>query len=268
LEKEVVHLEKVYYQSGDGLRICALAHEVEDARGAVVLAHGITVDKDESAGETGIGAFAALAEALVAVGFNVLRFDFRGHGESGGKQEEMTIAGELLDLTAGMDYARRRWNRSAALVGASFGAVSSVLYAAGRDDLPCLVLWNPVLDLVKTFIEPVCPRPRRSFDAKNTAFLDEHGYLPLDAFKIGKPLVEEMRSIRPYERMREIVCPALTLHGDLDSYVPYEVARDNAVCNDRSEFVTVAGAEHGFGARADRDVVIPATVEWMKRFAQ
>ncbi|MGE5527940.1 MAG: alpha/beta hydrolase [Patescibacteria group bacterium] len=258
---------KAFYQSGDGVRLCALVSEAEGAaRGSVVLAHGITVDKDESSGSTGIGAFVQLDEALRAAGFNVLRFDYRGHGESGGRQEGMTIAGELLDLEAALTHARQRWGMPPALVAASFGAVSAVLYAAGREDLPCLVLWNPVLDLVKTFLEPVCPRPRRSFNAGDAAFLERHGYLLLDSFRVGRRLLEEMREIRPYERMREIRCPVLTLHGDRDSYVPYDVARDHAACNDQSEFAAVAGADHGFGRKEDRGVVIPKTVAWVKRF--
>ena len=150
--------ERVFYPSGDGVQLCALLHQPDGpARGTVVLAHGITVDKDESSGESGVGAFVELTDALRQRGYNVLRFDFRGHGESGEPSERITVSGERLDLAASIAYAENRWSMPPALVAASFGAVSAVMVAAERDDLPCLALWNPVLDFAKTFWEPVAP---------------------------------------------------------------------------------------------------------------
>jgi len=94
--------KKVFYPSTDGAQICALMHEaIGTPKGNVVLAHGITMDKDEDADSqagAGIGAFVQLADALCNAQYNVLRFDFRGHGESGGLQEEMTITANLCAL--------------------------------------------------------------------------------------------------------------------------------------------------------------------------
>ena len=263
--------KKVFYPSTDSVQICALLHEpAESPKGNVVLAHGITVDKDEDGeSQAGIGAFVQLADALCNAQYNILRFDFRGHGESGGLQEEMTIAGELLDLTASMDYARKRWPLPTALLAASFGAPSAVMYTADRQDIPCMVLWNPVLDLRRTFLEPDDPDgwAAQSFNPQGYAFLEEHGYMLLDGFfKLGKPLIGEMKKIKPFEYMKRIRCPVLTLHGDQDSYVPYEVAKKYARCNSQSEFVTVPGSEHGFGRPEDRQFVIPRTMEGIQRF--
>lgn len=261
--------EKVFYASEDGVQICGLLHEpVGVPKGNVVLAHGITVDKDEDGdSQAGIGAFVQLADALCNSQYNVLRFDFRGHGESGHLPEQMTISGELLDLTASMDYAKKRWPLPTAIAAASFGATSAVMYAAEKQDIPCMVLWNPVLDLRKTFLEPILPWAKQSFNAEAYAFLEEHGYMLLDGFfKLGRPLIDEMRRIKPFEYMKRIRCPVLTLHGDEDTYVPYEVARKHARCNSRSEFVTVPGSEHGFGRPEDRRFVIPRTLEWIQRF--
>jgi pimeloyl-ACP methyl ester carboxylesterase len=260
---------RVLYPAGDGLQICALLHEAEEARGNAVLAHGITVDKDESGQTlTGVGAFVELADALQAARFNVLRFDYRGHGASEGAPEEMTLAGELLDLAASVDRARARWPLPTALVAASFGAASAVACAAGRDDLACVVLWNPVLDLQKTFVASDLPWAQEAFGPDGMALLEQRGYLELGDldFRIGRPLVEEMQRLRPFEHVPGIRCPVLTLHGDRDTRVPYEVARQHARCNEQSRFVTVPGAEHGFREPEERAFVIPRTVKWIERF--
>lgn len=255
--------ETIFYPSLDGVRLCAVVDAASNAKGSVVLAHGITVDKDESSGAVGVPAFVELAARLTADGYNVLRFDFRGHGESGLTSRQMTIAGELLDLIASVRQAETRWGQPVALVGASFGAVSSVLYAAGIGGLACLVLWNPVLDLRQTFLEPVEPIPQQFFNAEGYAHLAEHGWLSLDGFEIGACLVDEMRYVEPFARMSAITCPVLTLHGDRDRYVPYGVAQQYAGCNPASRFLPVPGAEHGFGMSGDRALVLAATVQWL-----
>lgn len=255
------------YPSLDGVRICAALRDAgPDAKASVVLAHGITVDKDESADAQGIPAFVELSDALAEAGYNVLRFDFRGHGGSGLSSRDMTIAGELLDLTASIRQAKARWGLPLALLGASFGAVSSVLYTANAPgDVDCLVLWNPVLDLRRTFIQPLMPKPRRFFNAAGYAHLQNHGYLLLEGFQVGRCLVEEMRRIEPFDAMRLIECPVLTLHGENDSYVPFETSEAYAVCNADSAFVPVVGAEHGFMERDARRFVIRQTVDWLDK---
>ncbi|MEV6325990.1 hypothetical protein AB0M45_33215 [Nocardia sp. NPDC051787] len=52
----------------------------------MLLVHGITVDMDE-----GAGIFVHLAERLTAAGFDVMRFTFRSHRNSGGTQQGVRI---------------------------------------------------------------------------------------------------------------------------------------------------------------------------------
>lgn len=262
--------KSITYESQDSLRLCALVEETGGpAKGAVVLAHGIVVDKDESDGtESGIGGFVALSQALTEQGFHVLRFDFRGHGESEGRPEEMTIAGERSDLAASMAYARERWSLPTALVGASFGAVASILYAADHHDLPCLVLWNPVLDFQATFWRPALPGGVPLFDPAHLARLDDQGSIAVGdlGYRMGRALVAEMAQMDLLAQLDRIRSPVLTLHGDADSLVPFAVARAHARCNPQSQFVPVPGGEHGFRTPEERAVVIPQTVAWIERW--
>jgi alpha-beta hydrolase superfamily lysophospholipase len=250
--------KKILYESLDGTRLSATwQNAVEPSRGVVVLAHGITATREED------GVFTKLAEVLAQNGLHSLRFDFRGHGASGGAQEEMTLTGELKDLTASVNYARSCSSLPLGIVAASFGAASACCYSEASSDVRCLVLWNPVLDLRKTFLEPELPWAQQSFNPQGFAFLKQHGYLLLDGhFKIGRRLIEQMRYQRPYECVSRLQIPVLTLHGDQDTYVPYEVSRRYGKPNLQSQFVTVPSSEHGFGRQQDQDLVIPQTVTW------
>lgn len=256
--------KEVTYSAEDGTEISATLCISDSPKGNIVFAHGITVDRHEDfSADTGIGAFDEVVDILRD--YNTLLFDFRGHGKSGGKQEEMTINGELLDLRASVEYLQNLYpNLPTGIVAASFGAVSTVMYVSGRNDIATIVLWNPVLDLQKTFIDPIVPWAKGSFNEKGYASLKKNGYLMLDDYyRIGATLVEEMRILRPYSYMSGISCPVLTIHGDQDSYVPFVVAKEYAIVNDKSRFISISGSEHGFGKREDRDLVVQKTVEWI-----
>src|SRR5438067_5563309 len=114
-------MQQVELTSIDGTRLDAAWHpaRAQGQRGVVVQAHGITADMTEG------GIFVRLADRLAEADFHVLRFSFRGHGSSGGTQRGMTIAGEMLDLQAGIDYMADRFPGPLFIVAASFGAVST-----------------------------------------------------------------------------------------------------------------------------------------------
>jgi alpha/beta superfamily hydrolase len=46
-----------------------------------------------------------VADEVSRLGYAALRFSFRGHGDSGCAQRGVTIAGEMLDLQAAVEYA-------------------------------------------------------------------------------------------------------------------------------------------------------------------
>ncbi len=114
-------MHQVELMSCDGLPLEAVVHPAQGSgeRGLVVQAHGINADMDEG------GMFVRLADRLADTGFTVLRFSFRGHGNSGGSQRGVTIAGEMLDLQAAVEFMTARHGGPLSLVASSFGAVSA-----------------------------------------------------------------------------------------------------------------------------------------------
>lgn len=92
----------------------------EHPRAAVVLAHGFTASSHDPH-------VAALAEALHHSGVDVVTYDARGHGESGG---ESTLGdSERHDVAAAVAAARDRVDR-VVVVGASMGAIAVLRHAA------------------------------------------------------------------------------------------------------------------------------------------
>lgn len=255
-------MESIWINSIDGIRLQAAVHRscLPNSLGTVIQVHGITVDMNEA------GIYVRLADHLAESGFDVLRFSFRGHGESGGTQRGMTIAGEMLDLQAALDFAARELPGPLAIIAASFGAVSTCLSLPFiQDDLFGLALWCPVLDLKKTFIAPELPWAKQSFTEAAARSLSTQGYLLLDGkFEIGRVLYEEMRTLDPLKRFIESDLPSMIAHGDRDTYVPYDTARDAAAAHSNCTFHTIEGSDHGFETREIEDGIIELTAKWLE----
>ncbi|MBF6333204.1 alpha/beta fold hydrolase [Nocardia transvalensis] len=247
----------------DGLELDAAVHDAAadvGRRGAVLLVHGIAVDMDE-----GGGMFVRLAARLAGAGFDVARFSFRGHGHSGGTQRGVTIAGECLDLQAAIGFVRQRFTGPISIVAASFGAVSTALALPWLESgLRRLVLWNPVLDLRHTFLEPQLSWGIENFGPAQQKSLQENGFLRVDGeFELGRVLFMEFARYRPLEEFVASRVPALVVHGDRNSSVSYSVAADAVRVRPGTQLHTVAGSDHGFDGREREDEAIAVTVDWL-----
>jgi len=128
--------------AADGAPLVARHWTGPDPRGVLVVAHGF--------GEHG-GSYRHVAEALArSPGLDVLAFDFRGHGRSGGRRGVVRRHADLsLDLDAALDRASvERPGLPRFLLGHSNGGLVAIRAVIGRDaGLAGLVLSNPSLRL-------------------------------------------------------------------------------------------------------------------------
>ena len=108
----------------------------------VLIAGSGPVDRDETA--YGIPIFAQLANAFADAGFAVVRYDKRGVGQSGGRNEFATLSDYADDVVAVIKFLEKRKDidpKRIALVGHSEGAAVALLAArrAGQVEAVALV---------------------------------------------------------------------------------------------------------------------------------
>ncbi len=106
------------------------------------MAHGLGGTKD-----SGLLPF---AEGLAAGGLDVVAFDYRGFGASGGTpRQRVDLAGQVDDYRAALDAARRLPGvdpARAVLWGVSLAGGHVLTAAAGRDDVAAVIALTPLVD--------------------------------------------------------------------------------------------------------------------------
>ena len=245
--------------STDGILLDArLTQTDKTPNGMILLVHGIASEKEEG------GLYTRLAAALAEAGFDSLRFDFRGHGQSSGNSVDMTIRGETEDLIAAIACARKDCDAPLGILAASFGTVSTMNYLQSHNDIHTLVLWNPVLDLQHTFTRPQMPWGKVLFSEEKCAEMERTGVLRIGAHPYGRALFDEMEEHFPYRVLEGLAVPVLTVHGDRDEITSYDLSMRYGAPNANSETLTLPGVGHGFGEKGGQ--AIDASVAWFSRW--
>jgi pimeloyl-ACP methyl ester carboxylesterase len=112
--------ENVNFNARDGVPLSGWWVPAPNARGSVVLVHGLNRSRIEMVKK---------APFLHAAGFSVLLFDLRRHGESGGEFRSLGFH-ERQDVLGAFDFASKRQPGPVVTWGVSVGAAATVLAAA------------------------------------------------------------------------------------------------------------------------------------------
>ncbi len=249
------------FRSLDGLRLAGtLVTPESDADQAVVLVHGGGVTRDEG------GFFTRLAAGLAESGVASLRFDLRGHGESEGRMEELTLAAVLNDIRVALAQLRDATGAAAvSLLGASFGGGICAYYAAKRRaEVTRLVLLNPQLDYKKRTIDKTLFWADDRLTPEAAAQLSEQGYLAFSPqLRHGRAIFNEVFWFDLNEALGKIRAPTLLVHGTKDTLVPIESTLA-ALPRFQAEhrLVQIEGAQHGFAVHEDPQYLNPQSQAW------
>jgi pimeloyl-ACP methyl ester carboxylesterase len=124
-----VAFEEIAFQARDGVPLKGWWVPAPQARGTVVLVHGLNRSRIEMVKKVPF---------LHQAGWNALLFDLRHHGESGGSASTFGDR-ERLDVQAAREFARTRTAAPVVLWGVSLGAAAATLAAASDPTVAGLV---------------------------------------------------------------------------------------------------------------------------------
>ena len=249
------------FRTLDGLHLTAtIVMPDRAAERAVVLVHGGGVTREEG------GFFTRLAGGLGQAGVASLRFDLRGHGESQGRQEELTLATILNDIRVALAQVRDATGaRRLSLLGASFAGGVCAYYAARRPgELDRLVLLNPQLDYKQRTIDSRPYWTDDRLDEEVARQLEQQGFIQFTpTLRHGRPILNEVFWFDVLAVLPEITASTLVVHGTKDTFVAVEASR-SAMSRFTAEhkLVEIEGAQHGFAVHDDPQYLNPQSQEW------
>jgi fermentation-respiration switch protein FrsA (DUF1100 family) len=232
-------IEKVSFMS-QWMKISGMLHLPDKENPpCVIVSHGLLSSKDSEK-------YIALGEKISREGMAMLRFDFRGIGESEGSEEDNTISKKISDLSAAIDFIRSfpGLGDRIGLLGSSLGGFLSLMRASMDKEIRAVVIWATPLhmdDLGSKKQEEDYPLPPEAFFED----LPKHRLLPL------LPKVSN----------------CLVIHGEKDELVPMEQAL--GIFNSLSppkEIHVIGDADHRLLDPTHRQRAIELSVDWFKKY--
>ena len=218
----------------------ALVLHLPDVAGrapCVVACHGLHASKDSDK-------YLLLGDALPSAGLALARFDFRGCGESSGREDETTVASRIEDVEAVLALLERhpRLDGRFGLLGSSLGGFVALFVAARRPGMP-VVTWNAPASLTELANDDV-------EESRN----------------LGIPFALEFMSGH-YALAPTGVGRHLCVHGDADDVVALDHgARLHEQAAEPCDLLVVAGGDHRLTDAAHRMQAVEASRDWFRRF--
>ncbi len=210
----------------------------------VVIGHGVTGNKDRPF-------LVALARALAAEGFHVLRISYAGNGDSEGRFEDATIKKEVDDLGSVLDALD---GYAVCYAGHSMGGAVGVLRASADRRIQYLISLAGMVDtrgFAQREFGDVTPGEGNMWDDPDCP--------------LSKAYMDDLTAIDTVvDRASQISVPWLLVHGTEDDVVPIEDSQ--AIfekANEPKELVALRGADHVFSDDA-APAMIQAVIDWMK----
>jgi len=232
-------VESVVFEN-EGQKISGMLHLPDVwSRACVIASHGLLSSKDSEK-------YIALGERLSREGFSMLRFDFRGIGESEGRIEEDTVSRRIADLGSAVNFVKSRpgLGNRIGLVGSSLGGFVSLIKAAMDKEIRAIVVWATPFhldDLGSKKQNEDYPLPAEAFFKD----LPKHRLLPL------LPKVSNF----------------MVIHGEKDELVPVDQAWEILhSLSEPKEIHILESADHRLTEPTHRQRAMELTTEWFKKY--
>ena len=225
-----------------------------EPRAYAVFAHCFTCSKNLRAART-------ISQALVSVGYAVLRFDFTGLGQSEGEFSDSNFSSNVDDLVSASRFLEKNYQAPALLVGHSLGG-TAVLQAA--HSIPSALA-------VATIGSPADPAHVAALFSPAREKIKNEGFAEVNLggrpFKIKNQFLEDLSRQPMPGSLGKLRKAVLILHAPLDSTVEIDNASllFSAAKHPKS-FVSLDNADHLLTQEEDARYAGDIIGSWSNRF--
>ncbi len=227
---------------------CELLEPKREGEKLAILCHGFSHSKYGSL---------IYAELFLKLGYKVLIYDHRNHGQSGKAHTTMGYF-EKYDLQKIVDWCFQRFGAGLKLVthGESMGGATVILHSAIDPRVRCVIsdcAYSDLKDLLKYQLRTYYHLPRLLIPVESHITYLRAGF--------------RYRDVSPIRVVRQSDTPMLFIHGKRDTYVPVSMARKMYDCKrNKKALYLVAGAAHGQSCLKNRSGYAKHIEEFLKKY--
>lgn len=282
--EELYESSKTRYTYSDGLKISIEVFKKDAHAPTIVLIPGATMYAL---------CYGSLIKEMYDRGYNVVAFDPRGHGKSGGERGDYTFSELIRDTQAVVTWAIDNLNNRISLLGSDQGAIVA-LYTAASDDRVKSIICKNIADLndrvfrklevfnsKRKILQPVVlglsglfPNMKLPiYSYLNFKNVELKGIGPIREFMEKDPLV--LRSLKaktltsilnykPARTLEQFNTPIFVMQAEKDNIFPLEYTQsifDKLSCKKRMEILP--GLSHTM-LTEQAEKVAPLIASWLE----
>ena len=248
--------QRVTFENESGTQLAGIIDAGdEQPRAYAVFAHCFTCTKD-------LKAIVKISRQLAKHSIAVLRFDFSGLGNSGGRFEDSNFETNLADLRAAVNWLSDNYEAPQLLIGHSLGGAAAMASVSGFESVKALA----------TLAAPSCTAHLADFLASQNPAIETTGSGVVTIggrdHNITTQLLASLRGFDLETPIRAIEVPHLILHSPADATVKYACALDLFEWTSGAKtLLGLPGSDHLLlNQREDANWVADCIAVWAGRF--
>ena len=219
----------------------------------LIFCHGFTGTKE------GKGRALEMSEYLLLKGYDSLLFDFSGCGESEGSWHDLTLSGQVADLSSVVNWGAEQGYSEFIISGRSFGGTTAICYAPSDSRVVGISSWAAVARPLKLFSSSLVNGEAKS---------ESEGLIILKSNEVQVSIKKEfLKDLEKHDILKITTrikqSNFLIIHGTKDNDVPpadadliWEAAREP------KKLVMIEGADHTFSEH--RDILWSTFFRWLE----